>query len=245
MVHGPQRSAFDLRFEVPSVCADLLESGDTDIGLVPCAELDRLQLGHLPDLGIACRGAVRSILLITKRPPREIRTLAADANSRSSVMLSRIIVAERYGATPDVVTMPPDLKSMLDAADACLIIGDPALAVDPATVPYQVLDLGAEWMELTGLPMVFAVWAGRPAVITDEVGEVFAASYRFGQAHMDPIIEEAVRKHGVSHELARKYLTENIVFELGQEERRGLAAYRAKVAEFRRREQGSPAVLVP
>jgi predicted solute-binding protein len=160
-------------------------------------------------------------------------------------MLSRIIVAERYGVTPQIVIMQPDLEGMLSTADACLIIGDPALAVDPAVLPYHVLDLGAEWMELTGLPMVFAVWAGRPEVITPEVRSVFLDSYRFGQSQLELIIEHAVLTRGLTAEQARKYLTESIVFELGPEERRGLEVYRAKVAEFRRSEQRSPAVLVP
>src|SRR4051794_7984704 len=141
-VRGPQRSLFQLTFSVPSVCADRLESGDVDIGIVPCAELDRLGLDFLPDVGIACRGAVRSILLISKVPPGQIRTLAADVSSRTSVMLARILLAERYGTVPRVITVAPDLESMLAQSDAALIIGDPALRLDPASLPWQVLDLG-------------------------------------------------------------------------------------------------------
>ena len=88
----------------------------------------------MPDVGIACRGAVRSILLVSRRPANQIRTLAADASSRTSVALARIILARRYGVEPAVVMRPPDLTSMLDEADSALIIGDPALHIDPETI---------------------------------------------------------------------------------------------------------------
>src|SRR5207248_359598 len=104
----------------------------------------------------ACRGPVRSILLIAKCPAPEIRTLAADTSSRTSVELARVILSRRYGAMPVRIPHAPDLPAMLRAADAALIIGDPALALDPAHLPYRVYDLGAEWVEMTGLPMVFA-----------------------------------------------------------------------------------------
>jgi predicted solute-binding protein len=95
---------------------------------------------------------VRSILLISKVPFQQIRTLAVDSSSRTSVMLSRIVLARKYGAFPEIRSQRPDLAEMLDFEDACLIIGDPALLLDPADMPFHVLDLGAEWMEITVFP---------------------------------------------------------------------------------------------
>lgn len=236
LLRGEQRDLFQLDFCVPSAVADNLESGAADIGIVPCAELDRLGLDFLPDTGIACRGAVRSILLISKVPPDRIRTLAADTSSRTSVMLTRIVLAERYGAEPAVLPHRPDLHAMLEVADAALIIGDPALCLDPATLPYHVRDLGEEWQILTGLPMVFAVWAGKTDVLTATVRDAFRDSCRFGLAHIAQIAAEAPGSHGIAQDLAFDYLTRHIVFELGEEELRGLALYRRKVAELRARE---------
>jgi predicted solute-binding protein len=213
--------------------ADHLSAGEVDIGLLPCAELDRLGVHHFDDVGIACRGPVRSILLVSTVEPARIRTLAADVSSRSSVMLTRIILAERYGVNPEFITMAPDLGTMLANADAALLIGDPALKVDPATLPYLTLDLGAEWLEFTGLPMVFAVWAGRKQVLTPDVAGVFVQSWRYGMAHLDDIVREAPAFHGIAEELARTYLTEHIVFELNSDHRKGLALYRSKVAALR------------
>src|SRR5215217_7874687 len=69
MLHGPQAGVFDLSFSVPSECADRVARGDADLGILPVAEIQRLALPYLSDVGIACTGAVRSILLITKVPP--------------------------------------------------------------------------------------------------------------------------------------------------------------------------------
>ena len=159
--HGEQRGLFDLSFAIPAECADRLESGLADIGIVPAVELNRQKLEIIRGAGIACHGPVRSIFLISKVPSSEIRKLAADSTSRTSVALSRVILSRKYGVEPEVRSHAPHLPSMLEHADAALIIGDAALVLDPADLPFHVLDLGAEWVQMTGLPMVFAVWAAR------------------------------------------------------------------------------------
>src|ERR1051326_3866772 len=146
MLHGALREIFDLRFALPSECADQLARGEADIGIVPVIEMARQGLDYFPGTGIACHGPVRSILLISKVPFREIRTLATDSGSRTSVMLTRIILAERFGVQPRLISRPADLAPMLGEADAALLIGDPALRVDPNSLPFQVLDLGLEWL---------------------------------------------------------------------------------------------------
>lgn len=232
---GAQRGVFDLSFSVPSVCADRLESGEVDIGIVPCAELQRLRLDYFPDVGIACHGAVRSILLISRVAPGSIRTLAVDSSSRSSVQLARIILEERYSGSPRIITMPPDLDSMLSAADAALIIGDPALRLDPAALPYLVLDLGAEWLGLSGLPMVFAVWAGRPACLTPRARAAFADSCRYGLERIEEIVRDREASHGFPADVAREYLTRYIHFSLGPLELRGLSEYTRLVRSLQTR----------
>src|SRR5260370_30496400 len=187
MLHGPARGRFDLEFRTPAGCADQLASGAADIGIVPSFELTRQDLEIIPGTGIACRGAVRSILLISSRPAAQIRTLAVDSNSRTSVELVRVILERRYGVAPETVPHAPDLDAMLRIADAALLIGDPALRIDPAALPWHAYDLGAEWMELTGLPMVFAVWAARKGTVTVELVAAFQESCRYGLAHLEEI----------------------------------------------------------
>jgi predicted solute-binding protein len=221
-LHGPQREQVELTFAVPSICAQRVVAGEADLGLVPVIEMDRNGLGRVPGIGIACRGVVRSILLISKVPYGEIRTLAVDAGSRTSVQLARIVLAERYRNRPALEVMQPDLAPMLAHHDAALLIGDAALKIDPARVQYPCLDLGEAWAELTGLPMVFATWAG---TVTPAVTRLLHDSLAYGEASMDVIIQEEAERRGFPLELVRRYFTSEIVFHLGPEEEAGLRRY--------------------
>jgi chorismate dehydratase len=225
MRRGSQRDLFDLLFRVPAVCADMVATGQADIGIIPSFELLSQDLEIVPGVGIASRGAVRSILLISKRPAGEIRTLAADSSSRTSVALARIILSRRFGATPAVITRRPDLPSMLGEADAALIIGDPALRLDPETLPFHVYDLGREWTEMTGLPMVFAVWAGSHERVTPEVSAVFQDSCKAGLESLELIAGEEAAARNFPPDLVRRYLSSHIVYALGAEERKGMQLF--------------------
>lgn len=231
MLHGHQQGLFDLSFAIPAECADRLADGRTDIGIVPSIELTRQKLSVIRGAGIACRGAVRSILLVSKTPFQEIETLAADASSRTSVELSRIVLSRRFGVAPEVVKKKPDLGAMLEIADACLIIGDPALLLDPGHMPYRVLDLGEEWTAMTGLPMVFAVWAAREGIEQDP--GPFLESLQFGLQHVEDIVEQEYRRRSITRELAREYLTRYIAYELGEREYRGLDLFLQYAGELR------------
>jgi predicted solute-binding protein len=234
MLHGGQRDVFDLRFALPSECADQLASGEADIGIVPVIEMARQQLEYFRGTGIACHGPVRSILLVSKVPFREIHTLATDSGSRTSVMLSRVILAEKFGAEPAVISRRADLAPMLGEADAALLIGDAALRVDPEKLPFESLDLGAEWTALTGLPMVFAVWAGRHEIVQPRFADAFIESARHGLASIDDIVASEAPARGFAPELVRKYLTGHIVFELGERDYAGLNFFLERAARFER-----------
>jgi predicted solute-binding protein len=168
---------------------------------------------------------VRSILLISSRPASQIRTLAVDSSSRTSVQLARVILEGKYGANYLSVPHAPDLEAMLRIADAALVIGDPALRIDPAQLPYYVYDLGTEWTEMTGLPMVFAVWAGHPGTLTPAVEEAFRDSCRFGKAHMEELISAESASRNFPPDLVREYLTRHIVHELGEREYQGMELF--------------------
>ena len=230
--HGPHQSLFELDFALPSQCARQLAAGETDIGIVPVAALLDGEYEIFRGTGIACYGAVRTILLISKVPFGKIRSVAMDAGSRSSVALTRIILQQTYGVEPEWHSQPADMVAMLATADACLIIGDPALRLDPETLRkqgFEVADLGEEWLHLTGLPMVFAVWAGRAETHSKEREQAFIDSYQFGKQHIDGIVEAECKVRGVSKDLIRQYLTRYVVFELGDKEYEGMNLYLSNV----------------
>lgn len=222
-LNGPQRGIARVVVDLPAACADLVRTGDAAAGLMPAIEAHRAGLAILGDVGIACRGPVRSILLISKVPAAEIRTLAADSSSRSSVALTRILLTQHFGNLAfEMFEMAPHLQRMIDLADACLIIGDPALRLAHGDLRgFHVYDLGEEWWRLTGLPMVFAVWSGR--VPFDP--RAFRDSLDFGRASLDEYLAAESARRGVDESLAREYLTRHIVYDIGPEERRGLDEY--------------------
>lgn len=219
------RPVVELTFSIPSVCADQVAAGVVDIGLVPVAEIARQQLEIVPGVGIAARGPVRSILLFSKVAWREVRTLAADASSRTSVQLAKVILRERFAATPSVFRYEPNLELMLQNADAALVIGDPALEIDPAAQPYASLDLAEEWVTLTGYPFVFAMWAGKPGIPVADLAEITTSSYRAGKAHLAEIAREEAARRRLPEDLALRYLQHHLWYEIGQQEQAGLDAF--------------------
>lgn len=223
--NGPRRHPFQLDYCLPSEGADRLRSGQADIGILPVIEMARQSLAYCPGTGIACDGAVRTILLVTKVPPSQIRTLAVDRGSRTSVMLTRIILGRKFNAAPAITVAEPVLEDMLAQHDAALVIGDPALRLDPATLPYLTLDLGQEWKDLTGLPMVFAVWCGRPEFITPATTRHFSDSLAYGERHMATIVAGQAAQRQLPPDLVHTYLTQNILFRLGDNEYKGMRTY--------------------
>jgi predicted solute-binding protein len=119
---------------------------------------------------------------------------------------------------------------MLGEADAALVIGDPALRLDPATLPFETLDLGAEWTTMTGLPMVFAVWSARKELIQQKYEQAFIDSCRYGLQHIDEIVRAEAPIRGVTEELAREYLTRHLVFELSERDYAGLNLFLERAA---------------
>ena len=222
LTKGPLQGRAEVWFEVPSACAASVAGGVADLGIIPVIEMARQRLSSVPGLGIASDGAVRSIFVISRVPAQEIRSLALDTSSRTSVALARVILERKYGVVPRTIACPPHLEKMLTLADAALVIGDPALRLAPQQEGYFTYDLGKEWTELTDLPMVYAMWAGPGAA---EATELMHDSYAYGKERIAEIVEGEAEPRGISVALAREYLTKHIVFELGERHMRGLELY--------------------
>jgi predicted solute-binding protein len=222
LLHGPQEKDAELWFEVPSACAASVAAGLADVGIIPVIEMHRQGLPSVPGLGIASDGNVRSIFLVSHVPASQIESVAIDTSSRTSVMLARIVLAQKYGAVPRTIPHAPLVNKMLAIADAALIIGDPALRLAPQQEGYFVYDLGWEWTEMTGLPMVYAMWAGRRA---GEAVKLLHDSYLYGRERIREIVALESAPRGIPADLAYEYLTRNIVFELSERHERGLALY--------------------
>lgn len=229
--HGLGGPHIELQAHVPSACADRLRAGEVDAGIVSAIEYLRIPgLRVVPGLCIASPKRVRSVGILSKVPPEEIRTLALDRSSRSSVVLARILLEERYGATPETREMGPDLEAMLRDHDAAVMIGDPFMRARREGL--LVLDLAEEWHAWTGLPFVFALWLVRedaPEVpVPGGAGALFHRSLEAGLEHLPDIVAGAARSIGWTRLELQEYLTENITYTLGEAEQESLALYFGK-----------------
>ncbi len=231
LVYGLDRSSrFALRYDVPSQCAALLHEGGIDVGLIPSIEY--LRGGPyciVPDLAIASRGAVASVAVYTTKPIREVRSIAMDTSSRTSVALVRVLCERLYKIAPAIEARGPDLAEMLTRSDAALIIGDNALFLDEKQV--EKIDLGEVWTTMTGLPFVYAFWAGRPdALSAADVLELQRARDE-GVTRPADLARAYLPDRSDRHEVATRYLRDNIKYHLGDEERAGLELFYRYAAE--------------
>ena len=248
--HGPLRGKYELSFTVPSQCAEALRSGAADVAIIPAIEYQRIpDLVILPNLSIASKKSVRSLLLVSKKPIQEAARIALDRSSRSTQALTRILCEKLWHTKPEFFEAAPDLTTMLQHADAALLIGDPALRlvigcahaahrdasgdlISPASLAglheggsVFIYDIVEKWREMTSLPAVLAVWAARRSAVTPDLVQDFQDSLAFGLQHVDAIASEAAQEMKLPVGDLRRYLLENIDYHLDKENRKGLTRY--------------------
>ncbi len=228
LVYGLDRQPerFAVRFDVPSQCAALLHANDVDLGLIPSVEyLHGAEYRIVPGVAIASDGPVASVALFSKRETSEIRTIALDTSSRTSVALLKVLCATWFGIQPEFVAMPPDLPGMISTCDAALVIGDNALFADHESLGLQKIDLGEEWIGMTGLPFVYAFWAGRPGIASHDDIAALQQARDWGLAAAATIAEQSYPGHPQKAAIANTYLRENIKYALGDPEKAGLRRF--------------------
>jgi chorismate dehydratase len=224
---GAAAERMELSFDVPAVLADRMAAGDLDVALLPSIELARIpDLEIVPGLAIGVRGAARSVHLLCRRHPTEIRRVALDPESRTSNALTRVLCADGWGVRPEFAPGPADLPRASEDADAVVRIGDKAL-FEPVPAGWTAWDLGEAWWQLTGLPFVFAVWACRPGVLDRELYRALHDARRRGTAAIDRIAREHSWRGREDPERAAGYLREAIRYRLGNAETRGLRTFLA------------------
>jgi chorismate dehydratase len=235
--HGDVGSEFDIAYTLPSACARSLEAGTADIGIVPAAAYASVPgLMVLPGVAIASRRPVRSILLVSKKPLEQVRTVALDTSSMTSVALTKVLFEKWLGGGRSFTPMTPDIDKMLAGHDAGLVIGDPALQIDRSR--YFTLDLAEEWIRYTGKPFVFAFWAVRQESLQEapqsaDLAAVFQQSRDHGlePSSLDSIAREWAPRLGLKENDVRFYLTENIYYQLDEPCLQGLRLFYRYAAE--------------
>jgi chorismate dehydratase len=224
----------------PSRCSAMLESRECEIALIPVIEYQRVPgLRIIPEIAVASKHRVRSVLLAARRPLDEVLSVALDSSSRTSQTLVKILFSRRYGRLPIFIERTPDAallcRNMLEASDAALVIGDPAMRLGASAqeLGLRVYDLADEWRAMTGLPFVFAVWAVRqdllelaPDLVTD-----FIAAKLEGIENIEKIADRYAAELDLPRADLIEYLRENVNYDLDEENLAGLRRYFALAEE--------------
>lgn len=235
LVYGLDRSDdFSLRFDVPARCAELLHAGEIDLGLIPSIEYLRGPKPYalVPDCSVSSRGPVASVALYTRKEPRDIRSIALDTTSRTSVALTQIVARRFFGISPELMAAAPDLEPMLMQADAALIIGDKALLLDHVAAGVAKYDLGDVWFRATSLPFVYAFWAGVPEALTARHVRLLREAREQGATHPGEIAAAFFPGDERLQAIAERYLQDNIRYRLGEAEQEGLATFYRYASEL-------------
>ncbi len=215
-----------IRYDLPAVCSSLLDEGDVDLGLVPSIDfLQQPDYRFVPGVGIGSRGPVASVALFTRLPVERIQSIALDTSSRTSVTLVRVLCKHRFGIAPQFVAHGPDLTSMVMAADAGLLIGDPAFEADHLALGLRKIDLGEEWTAMTGLPFIYAAWTGRSGAVSSSDVEALQQAQRAGVESVAAIAAEYGRGDPRRTARAAAYLRDNVKYGLGVDEAKGLQLF--------------------
>ncbi len=233
LVFGLEESTrFQLRFDVPSECAALLHAGRIDVGLIPSIEYLRGNYLIAPDLAITSHGPVRSVALFTRKAMKDVRSIAMDTSSRTSVALVKVLCARAFGIRPSIDPHAPDLASMLADHDAGLIIGDTALFLPEGTDgQVEKIDLGDVWRKMTALPFVYAFWAGPAGALTAADVAVLQRARDEGIQRPEQLAREYFSAALDRQAAGMEYLRDNIKYHLGPEEQAGLELFYRYAAE--------------
>jgi chorismate dehydratase len=246
--HPPLDAVLAQRYRIermtPSACAARLASGQADIGLVPIAALATTPgLRILPGCTIASKDRVRSLLLVRRasRPIAQLRSVAADTASRTTLAYARILFHKWSNPSVPFLPLAADLDQMLERADAAIIIGDPALlALEERSNRFERTneelvyhDLAHEWRMLTGLPFVSAVWgAAHGSALDEEITRDFVLSRDHGLRNIDALVAEWSRRFPIPESTIHSYLTGNIHYVLDEECIDGMRGFFRIAAEF-------------
>ena len=203
----------------------MLARGEVDAALVPVIEYQRINdISIVPDVCVGSKSAVRSVVLVTRKNNlKKVERVALDESSRTSAALVKIIFREFLNFEPEWTTAAPDLHSMMQQADAALIIGDPAMTI--SREQFRVFDLATLWHEFTGCGFVFAMWMVRSERVQEVRSIDFAAARDEGLANLDRVIASYPHRIPLSADEMRQYLIENIGFKVDEEMQKGLTLY--------------------
>lgn len=229
--HSPLAKDCDISLDTPSVCADKLISGKVDIGLIPIAAIQQVPHAKIiSDYCIGSNGEVRTVCLYSEVPLDKIKTILLDYQSRTSVLLAKILVLEYWKINPEFVDAKKGFEKKIKGTTAGVVIGDRTFSLTPSPSPFGeglgvrlAYDLSEQWKEFTGLPFVFACWVTNKKLSATFVSE-FNNALENGLNNIDKTLKE-FPPSVISKAAAKKYLTENINYDFDSEKKKAMKLF--------------------
>ena len=228
LLEDAEKNRMEMVTGFPSQLAEMLASGRLDLAMIPTVEYLKGAAGYrlIPDIAIASRDKVGTVLLVTKRPVEEVKTLALDNRSRTSVALLKILFAANFRRDIVLEPLPPEPRAMLKTHDAALIIGDQNFSLPELEDKTRVYDLSAEWFKKTGKTFVHAVLAIREGVVLGEgFNDAIQSAKREGLLRIPSIVKEYAKGKGLDSIVCEDYLRNKIIYDLGEQEMEGMALF--------------------
>jgi chorismate dehydratase len=215
----------ELSLEVPSRLLDGMRERRYDVALLPVIDYQRMDgLRLLTAGGIGCDGPTLTVRIFSRVPIEQVKTLACDTDSHTSVALARVLCAELYGAIPEMVPFSPGAPTGTADSSAVLLIGDKVVSEEPPGFPHQV-DLGEAWKRLTGLPFVFAAWMARDGVELYDLPQRLDRARRAGLENVHRIVAREAPPRHWPLDVAHRYLTEYLRFDIGPDQIRAVERF--------------------
>ena len=223
LIYGIQRAPVAdqllLIDDYPAKIAQMLVAGTIDVGLVPVAVIPHLKEHHIiTDYCIGCEGPVASVCIFSEVPLEKVEKVLLDYQSRTSVALAKVLLRKFWKMEVELVDTKDDYRSQIKGTTAGVVIGDRALAQRKVS-PY-IYDLGEAWIEMTGLPFVFAAWVSNKQLPADFI-EAFGEANKLGLQHIDNTVVENPYPVFDLH----AYYTKHISYELTPNKRKGLEKF--------------------
>lgn len=222
----------ELSLDLPSRLATDLVNGDLDVALIPSVETFRISGSQIvSDACIGCRGPVWSVKLISRKPFEEIRTIAMDEGSRTSIGLTQVLLRKKYGLNPILSTLPMDQQPEQNGSDAVLVIGDRAMHIGTGEFPYQ-WDLGDQWCRWTELPFVFAMWVTLDEHPDPDIVQALSDARDRGIARLGEIARREASGYGLTGEACENYLRHHLHYSIGSAERKALELFQSHLLDL-------------
>lgn len=223
-IYGLQNHAvqdqIDLHLDTPAECAEKLLNGEVDLGLVPVAIIPQMSKAQIiTDRCIGSDGPVETVCLFSEVPLNDIEEVLLDYQSRTSVQLVQLLAEKHWKISPKWVNGSADFIDDIKGTTAGVVIGDRAFSMKEQFP--VVIDLSAEWKNLTGLPFVFACWVSNTQLEPEFISS-FQKALDLGLSAKRKAIENM---HGAPNESLVRYVEESISYHLDDKKRQAMKLF--------------------